>query len=705
MMHYSLRPIFLLLAFFFPLFPFPLPSSASAQSKLSPDLRRHLSLRSANKSASATDSLTVLIRTDNASALPLAHSLRLKGVKVVGLVPVDSLPSVSSLPEVVRVALPHSCRPRCNNSRALTRVDDVHLPITNLPMPYTGKDVTVCVIDGGFDFLHPAFSDADGVSRIKAFYSPYIDSGSPVSIAAEGADEPSTLLGSAFTTPESIAALAVDNTCLSHGTHVSGIAAGSRWNDFDGMAPDADLLLCSVFPEGNDGSGNDNAVTVEWFNDFYDPVLAHSLLFISDYVAKSGKPAVVNLSLGSQMGPHNGKGDMVEFFQDFIDAGIPMVIAAGNANGDKIHLFKRLSADNDTVKSCVYSQNNRVSFYVAGYSRQMADLSVALSIVNVATGEEVHSFPFVSSTADSDEDTFMEFNVAEDEKIAGCFYGGLAYGATPDDALRQTQIVVMGKGYITPGYAVAIKTVGPADAEIDFWMDGDGFTSHRLSGFSDGDDVMCCSEEATAPGAISVGAYVGSNVRLQTFDDPYTSKSLRVGDIASFSASGSSFPGISVPTVSAPGVNVTSSVSHFEPRYADADGSPVDGMSRDGFLYGSMSGTSMATPCVTGIIALWLEACPSLSPSEIKSTLVSSAIRDESVLASPAAFGAGKVDALGGLLSLLGLPALPPSSTVSVSPRSLFSPDAPVFDLAGRRVRQMRRGGFYISCGQKIINL
>jgi subtilisin family serine protease len=40
----------------------------------------------------------------------------------------------------------------------------------NAPYSYTGKGVTVCVIDMGFDFQHPAFKDAEGRSRIKCVY-------------------------------------------------------------------------------------------------------------------------------------------------------------------------------------------------------------------------------------------------------------------------------------------------------------------------------------------------------------------------------------------------------------------------------------------------------------------------------------------------------------------------------------------------------
>lgn len=35
------------------------------------------------------------------------------------------------------------------------------------------------------------------------------------------------------------------------------------------------------------------------------------------------------------------------------------------------------------------------------------------------------------------------------------------------------------------------------------------------------------------------------------------------------------------------------------------------------YYYGVMNGTSMATPVVTGIIALWLQANPDLTPADI----------------------------------------------------------------------------------------
>jgi subtilisin family serine protease len=43
--------------------------------------------------------------------------------------------------------------------------------------------------------------------------------------------------------------------------------------------------------------------------------------------------------------------------------------------------------------------------------------------------------------------------------------------------------------------------------------------------------------------------------------------------------------------------------------------------------YNSISGTSMATPHVSGIAALWLEARPNLSARELWQVLVSNAYR------------------------------------------------------------------------------
>lgn len=72
------------------------------------------------------------------------------------------------------------------------------------------------------------------------------------------------------------------------------------------------------------------------------------------------------------------------------------------------------------------------------------------------------------------------------------------------------------------------------------------------------------------------------------------------------------------------------------------------------YFWGVNSGTSMATPVVTGIMALWLQAFPNLTVDEVRKALFSTAIVDTNTGNVPNGdYGYGKVDAFAGLNFLL----------------------------------------------------
>jgi len=84
-------------------------------------------------------------------------------------------------------------------------------------------------------------------------------------------------------------------------------------------------------------------------------------------------------------------------------------------------------------------------------------------------------------------------------------------------------------------------------------------------------------------------------------------------------------PGLTKPDVSAPGVAV------FSHRFC--------------LGYQALSGTSAATPHVTGLVALMLEADPTLDPAEVRSILEQTAV-DLGAPGKDNNFGWGRIDAL-----------------------------------------------------------
>lgn len=136
-------------------------------------------------------------------------------------------------------------------------------------------------------------------------------------------------------------------------------------------------------------------------------------------------------------------------------------------------------------------------------------------------------------------------------------------------------------------------------------------------------DPLCKAvKEATAAGLIVVAAAGNSGPGEQTIVSPGSSPDvITVGavddkrtvdpsddEIANFSSRGPTNEGLSKPDIVAPGVNINS-LSH-----TDTNG------------YKPMSGTSMATPLISGSVALLLSKHKSLTSSETKKKLMNSCI-------------------------------------------------------------------------------
>lgn len=654
--------------------------------------RHHDAKRTKAVAAADAGTLNVIIKLDETSADETLDALRTMGVKLQGClgqqvaaaIPLDLLQQVEDIPGVLRIGTGGPA------PKLLTDVSRGEIGVSDIDgtrgkvgdKAYSGKGVTLGILDSGFDFLHPAFKDSEGRCRIKAFYSPFNESGRKVVV--DGMELP----GSVFDTPEQIAAMKTDYPAGDHGSHTASIAVGTRSpQGWGGMAPDADIVMCAVY------ASDMTTETMTLDNVLSSDGTFYSLVFLKDYAKQLGKPMVVNMSLGTNTGSHNGKGVITEAVEAICQAGVPLVISAGNEGERSLYLHKEFKNDTDTLRSLITMKERFEN--IEGFAPKDADLCMRLSLVKREDDKWITLWqsPMLNPETGMLPDIISEEQPAMEEGFSGILRLGMSRETD------QVRMKVCGMGMLEEDYFLELTVGSKQGVALDIF-NGD-LTSQEREGYMSSANAMSMNDWATAPSCISAGAYTANTTVRRLYDKPMTSMDDPLNDIASLSSYGTGFNGVHVPTICAPGINVVAAVSHFNEE-TDVVGNPKTyrpEMTWQGFPYNSESGTSMAAPTVAGTIALWLDANPLLTRDEVKDIVCRSARTDEFTEAKPDQFGKGKIDAKRGLEMVLNAD----TGIKDISEVQSNESDVIYYDLQGRPCRQPLARGIYISKGKKII--
>jgi hypothetical protein len=198
----------------------------------------------------------------------------------------------------------------------------------------TGRGVVIGIVDWGLDVGHPAFRRADGGTRLLALWDqqPGPDPAAPNRFGY-GRIHYRDAIDAAMGTDDPFAALRYDIASADggtgcHGTATASVAAGSPWpGGVPGAAPDAELVFVHLSTAGPAGPADLGDSTA----------LVEALDFIREVAA--GRPCVVNLSLGRCCGPHDGN-TLVELVLDAAGSGprpLLVVQSCGNYRQRRAH--------------------------------------------------------------------------------------------------------------------------------------------------------------------------------------------------------------------------------------------------------------------------------------------------------------------------------------------------------------------------------
>jgi subtilisin family serine protease len=571
---------------------------------------------------------------DNLRALGVQINTVLTSI-ITARVPVNQIEAVAALPNVERIEIAAKAYRTLNAARASANVNHVQNGI-QLPeeTPFMGKDVIVGVIDGGFEYGHINFYDSTGTNlRVKRVWNQM----------ASGTRPAGYTYGAEYATTANILAARYDDPSDTHATHVTGIAAGA-YNKLNywGVAPEADIVMVAM--------------------NYYDNSAEHVSLidginYIYNYATSVNKPAVVNMSLGLHMGPHDGTSLFDIACDDMQGAGRLLVGAAGNEGDDTLHVSKTFAAT-DTLKTFVRSHGGMSYVDVNVWGEAGKNMKVQMVIFNTSQRKVLYATDFVDASQSNDR----QFNLSSSSGASGRVYISTEQYSSNNrpSAYIQTDYNFR----VNNGNVMGIRVISDEGATVHAWTfdNVSYFTNNGLPdsyGWQDGDlDYSVGEIGGTGNKIISVGAYTSKNQYRPRGSSVYYPTGETVNNIASFSSNGPTVDGRLKPDIAAPGTLLISSFNSMAVKSQNSDFySSITNLQTIGgkdYYFGVMEGTSMSSPFVAGVLALWLQANPQLTPDDIRMIFSETAKSDTYTGTAPNnTWGYGKIDAWAGILNVL----------------------------------------------------
>lgn len=486
---------------------------------------------------------------------------RLLNEYAILVVPESLIGWLADIPEIEYIEKPKRLYfARANGKRASCMT-----PVQRPPLSLTGRGVLVAVLDSGADYRHPEFRNLDGTTRIRALWDQ----------TAEGTPPPGYYVGTEYTQEQLNEALTREGLTQQEAVREAsdeGLMQQGAVRETSGeMLAQQDALPVSrdvsghgtgvlAIAAGNNGVAYESEILVVKLGspkaDSFPRTteLMMGINYVIEKALEYRMPVAINISFGNTYGSHTGK-SLLETYIDDISNLWKSVFCVGSGNEGVAagHAGGRLAA----------GEIQNVEFAVGNYEPTLS-LQIWKNYV----------------------DTFDIFLVHPNGTVLGPFYERpatqryragrtelLVYYGEPSPYSVEQEIYVdflpLGD-YIDSGvWNVRLVPGRIVDGSYQMWFPSSAATGNATR-FLRPRESDTLTIPSTASNVITVGAY-------NTATDAY----------ADFSGRGSEDGGALKPSLAAPGVNIET---------AAPDG-----------RYVSQTGTSFATPFVTGAAALLMQ--------------------------------------------------------------------------------------------------
>jgi hypothetical protein len=517
-----------------------------------------------------------------------------------------------------------------------------------------GTGTLVGIADTGIDLTHADFLDEFGRTRVawlldlaspplgvhadlEAKYGTPAAGGVSASGAVWSASDIDAQLGSGM-------ASNLPGDDIGHGTLVASCAAGGG-PTYRGVAPKAGLLVARIVaPDGSIVAGDD---------------LLRAVAFLYDRAQFMNEPVVVNLSIGTDFGPHDGTTDWEQTLAAFVGASYPgraIVAAAGNSGSvasspihQQVHVNR--TAPERVPMQISAAQNGGIEVWVALHPG--ADMNVGL---------DSPAGTWIAPVADG---ASASAGTATSPNSASVYNGSQAPGGDIPTASNGAEVIWQGS-WIGGTYWITLVGSGTADLYVAFTGDANSYGS-GTDGFLGAVGEATITLPATNPTILSVGCTINktswtslggpSGLFVDALAAPYTGQA---GEPCWFSSAGPTLTGLAKPEIVAPGAAIVGAMSGGAPPSSPSSifygvdscpGTNQDCLEADS-AHGVALGTSFSSPLVAGAAAILFEFDSSLTQNLVVAALQGGAHRLRAIAPFDDQAGPGELDIPGALAVL-----------------------------------------------------